>query len=78
MAETATPMMVQYLKLKAEAGDCLLFYRMGDFFEMFLDDARIAAQILDISLTSRGEYQGQPIPMCGVPIRCGLPSSPRC
>ena len=68
MAETATPMMVQYLKLKAEAGDCLLFYRMGDFFEMFLDDARIAAQILDISLTSRGEYQGQPIPMCGVPV----------
>ena len=68
MSETATPMMAQYLSLKAEAGDCLLFYRMGDFFEMFLDDARIASQILDISLTSRGEHQGQPIPMCGVPV----------
>ncbi|MFO1255294.1 MAG: DNA mismatch repair protein MutS [Sphingomonadaceae bacterium] len=62
-----TPMMAQYLALKAEAGDCLLFYRMGDFFELFFDDARRAAQILDIALTSRGEHQGAPIPMCGVP-----------
>jgi len=68
MHGTATPMMAQYLALKAEAGDCLLFYRMGDFFELFFDDARSAAQILDIALTSRGEHQGQPIPMCGVPV----------
>ncbi|MBA3053771.1 MAG: DNA mismatch repair protein MutS [Sphingomonadales bacterium] len=61
-------MMVQYLALKAEAGDCLLFYRMGDFFELFFDDARIAAQVLDIALTSRGEHLGEPIPMCGVPV----------
>ena len=63
-----TPMMVQYLALKAKAGDCLLFYRMGDFFELFFDDAKAAAQILDIALTSRGEHGGQPIPMCGVPV----------
>ena len=63
-----TPMMAQYLALKAQAGDCLLFYRMGDFFELFFDDARIAAQVLDIALTSRGEHGGEPIPMCGVPV----------
>ncbi|OYW46190.1 MAG: DNA mismatch repair protein MutS [Sphingomonadales bacterium 32-68-7] len=61
-------MMAQYLALKREAGDCLLFYRMGDFFELFFDDARQAAQILDIALTSRGEHDGAPIPMCGVPV----------
>ena len=61
-------MMAQYLSLKAEAGDCMLFYRMGDFFELFFDDARRAAQVLDIALTSRGEHAGQPIPMCGVPV----------
>ncbi len=65
---TPTPMMVQYLALKAKAGDCLLFYRMGDFFELFFDDARIAAATLDIALTSRGEHDGRPIPMCGVPV----------
>ena len=64
----ASPMMVQYLALKQEAGDCLLFYRMGDFFELFFDDARHAAQVLDIALTSRGEHMGLPIPMCGVPV----------
>src|SRR5690606_36327138 len=48
--------------------DCLLFYRMGDFFELFFEDARRAAQILDIALTSRGEHDGQPVPMCGVPV----------
>jgi DNA mismatch repair protein MutS len=63
-----TPMMVQYLGLKAKAGDCLLFYRMGDFFELFFDDARAAAATLDIALTSRGEHDGRPIPMCGVPV----------
>jgi DNA mismatch repair protein MutS len=63
-----TPMMAQYLALKAEATDCLLFYRMGDFFELFFDDAKAAAQCLDIALTARGEHEGAPIPMCGVPI----------
>ena len=67
MPESPTPMMVQYLALKEEAGDCLLFYRMGDFFELFFEDARQAAQILDIALTSRGEHLGQTVPMCGVP-----------
>ena len=64
----STPMMAQYLALKAEAADCLLFYRMGDFFELFFDDARVAAQVLDIALTSRGEHEGEKIPMCGVPV----------
>jgi DNA mismatch repair protein MutS len=68
MSGTATPMMAQYLALKAQAEDCLLFYRMGDFFELFFDDARTAAQVLDIALTSRGEHAGAPIPMCGVPV----------
>ena len=63
-----TPMMAQYLALKAEAGDCLLFYRMGDFFELFFDDARIASGVLDIALTARGEHDGAKIPMCGVPV----------
>lgn len=61
-------MMAQYLALKAQADGCLLFYRMGDFFELFFEDAKIAAQVLDIALTSRGEHGGAPIPMCGVPV----------
>jgi DNA mismatch repair protein MutS len=68
MADSPTPMMAQYFALKEQAGDCLLFYRMGDFFELFLDDAREAAQVLDIALTSRGEHMGEPVPMCGVPV----------
>ncbi len=63
-----TPMMAQYLALKDKAEGCLLFYRMGDFFELFFEDARQAAQILDIALTTRGEHQGSAIPMCGVPV----------
>ncbi len=61
-------MMAQYLALRAEAGDALLFYRMGDFFELFFEDAKTAAAILDIALTTRGEHGGQAIPMCGVPV----------
>ena len=68
MASAQTPMMAQYLRLKAEAGDCLLFYRMGDFFELFFDDAKAAAAALDIALTARGEHDGQKVPMCGVPV----------
>ena len=67
-ASAQTPMMAQYMELKAQAADCLLFYRMGDFFEMFFDDAKAAAATLDIALTSRGEHDGVPIPMCGVPV----------
>ncbi len=61
-------MMAQYRRLKDEAGDALLFYRMGDFFELFFDDAKAAAQCLDIALTKRGTADGEPIPMCGVPV----------
>ncbi|MBX9661830.1 DNA mismatch repair protein MutS [Novosphingobium sp.] len=61
-------MMAQYLALKQQAEGCLLFYRMGDFFELFFEDAKIAASVLDIALTSRGEHGGAPIPMCGVPV----------
>jgi DNA mismatch repair protein MutS len=62
-----TPMMQQYLGLKAQHPDILLFYRMGDFYELFFDDARKASELLDISLTKRGQSAGQPIPMAGVP-----------
>ena len=58
-----TPMMQQYLKLKAENPDILLFYRMGDFYELFYDDAKKAAALLDISLTKRGQSAGNPIPV---------------
>src|SRR3954464_814899 len=68
MNSAPTPMMAQYLALKAEASDCLLFYRMGDFFELFFDDAKAASACLDIALTKRGEDSGEPIPMCGVPV----------
>ena len=67
-ADAPTPMMAQYRRLKEEAGEALLFYRMGDFFELFFDDAKVAAACLDIALTKRGEDAGQPIPMCGVPV----------
>jgi DNA mismatch repair protein MutS len=63
-----TPMMAQYLEIKAVNPDCLLFYRMGDFYEMFFEDAEIASQALGIVLTKRGKHLGDDIPMCGVPI----------
>jgi DNA mismatch repair protein MutS len=62
-----SPMMRQYLALKAEHPDKLLFYRMGDFYELFYDDAERAARLLDITLTARGQSAGSPIPMAGVP-----------
>ncbi len=65
--EKHTPMMQQYLRIKAEHPDMLLFYRMGDFYELFFDDAEKAAQLLDITLTTRGATAGQPIKMAGVP-----------
>ncbi len=68
MSEAATPMLAQYLSLKAKAGDALLFYRMGDFYELFFADAAVAAAALGIALTRRGKYQGEDVPMCGVPV----------
>ena len=62
-----TPMMAQYLRLKAQHADMLLFYRMGDFYELFFDDAEKAARLLDITLTARGQSAGKPIPMAGIP-----------
>src|SRR5277367_6560875 len=63
-----TPMMQQYLRIKAQNPEVLLFYRMGDFYELFFDDARRAAALLNITLTARGQSAGQPIPMAGVPF----------
>jgi DNA mismatch repair protein MutS len=63
-----TPMMAQYLRIKAEFPDTLVFYRMGDFYELFYDDARKANRLLDITLTTRGASAGEPIPMAGVPV----------
>ena len=65
---TPTPMMAQYLEIKQQHADALLFYRMGDFYEMFFDDAVAAAEALDIALTKRGQHDGRDIPMCGVPV----------
>ena len=62
-----TPMMAQYLEIKAQYPDALLFYRMGDFYELFFDDAVAASEALDIALTKRGKHDGDDIPMCGVP-----------
>ncbi|MEL6664357.1 MAG: DNA mismatch repair protein MutS, partial [Pseudomonadota bacterium] len=59
--------MAQYLSIKARHQDALLFFRMGDFYELFFEDAKVAAGILDITLTARGEHNGEPIPMAGVP-----------
>jgi DNA mismatch repair protein MutS len=67
-SQTHTPMMQQYLSLKAEHPNDLVFYRMGDFYELFFDDAKKASELLDVTLTARGKTNGNPIPMCGVPF----------
>lgn len=64
----ATPMMEQYIEIKSANADSLLFYRMGDFYELFFQDAEIASRTLGITLTKRGKHQGEDIPMCGVPV----------
>ncbi len=66
--DAVTPMMAQYLEIKGQVPGALLFYRMGDFYEMFFDDAVAAAEALDIALTKRGFHLGEPIAMCGVPV----------
>jgi DNA mismatch repair protein MutS len=68
LASIATPMMAQYLEIKSANADCLLFYRMGDFYELFFEDASIASRALGIALTKRGKHLGEDIPMCGVPV----------
>src|SRR5688572_2917181 len=68
LADGHTPMMAQYHEVKSRHPDCLLFYRMGDFYELFFDDALLAAECLDITLTKRGKDQENAIPMCGVPF----------
>ena len=67
-AAGATPMMEQYIEIKAANPDSLLFYRMGDFYELFFGDAEVASRALGIALTKRGKHQGEDIPMCGVPV----------
>src|SRR6516165_1579167 len=67
-AGRATPVMEQYIEIKAANPDCLLFYRMGDFYELFFEDAEVAARTLGIVLTKRGKHLGRDIPMCGVPV----------
>src|SRR5262249_32157464 len=64
----STPMMEQYIEIKAAHPDCLLFYRMGDFYELFFADAEVASRALGIVLTKRGRHLGRDIPMCGVPV----------
>src|SRR4030081_728126 len=64
----ATPVMEQYIEIKAANPDCLLFYRMGDFYELFFEDAEVASRALGIVLTKRGKHAGADIPMCGVPV----------
>ena len=66
--QRVTPLMEQYVEIKAANPDCLLFYRMGDFYELFFGDAEVASRALGIVLTKRGKHRGQDIPMCGVPI----------
>src|SRR3954465_7015291 len=63
-----TPVMEQYIEIKAANPDCLLFYRMGDFYELFFEDAEVASRALGIVLTKRGKHLGRDIPMCGVPV----------
>ncbi|MFH1026575.1 MAG: DNA mismatch repair protein MutS, partial [Pseudomonadota bacterium] len=72
MAEQ-TPMMRQYLEIKSGYPDAILFFRMGDFYEMFLDDALVASRLLDIALTSRNKGSGDEIPFCGIPFHSAAP-----
>ena len=68
MTSAHTPMMQQYLRIKSDYPDTLLFYRMGDFYELFYEDAKRGSKLLDLSLTHRGQSAGQPIPMAGIPV----------
>jgi DNA mismatch repair protein MutS len=76
-AAAASPMLAQWQAVKASYPDCLLFYRMGDFYELFFDDAVAAAAALDIALTKRGQHEGEPVPMAGVPVHAAEQYLPR-
>ena len=67
-SDAPTPMIAQYIEIKAANPDCLLFYRMGDFYELFFEDSVVASRALGIMLTKRGKHRGEDIPMCGVPV----------
>src|ERR1051326_7955159 len=71
-ASEASPAMAQYLEIKRQHPDCLVFYRMGDFYEMFFEDAQRAAAALDIALTKRGRHEGDAFPMGGVPVHAAM------
>src|SRR4051812_20282679 len=73
MLSQHTPMMQQYLKIKAKHQDKLLFYRMGDFYELFYEDAQRIAKLLDLTLTKRGQSAGEAIPMAGIPFHAAEP-----
>src|SRR5690348_4780558 len=68
-----SPAMQQYLEFKSEHEDALLFFRMGDFYELFFEDAKVAAELLDLTLTSRNRNDPNPIPMCGIPYHALRP-----
>ena len=68
MQETTTPLMKQYWEIKQKFPDTVVFFQVGDFYELFFDDAKTAAAFLGITLTQRGKSNGEPIPLCGVPI----------
>ena len=70
---TTTPMMRQYLEIKAQYPDAILFFRLGDFYEMFMDDAVTASRILDITLTSRNKGAAEEVPLCGIPYHSCQP-----
>ena len=71
-SEPKTPMMQQYVQIKKDYPDTLLFYRLGDFYEMFYEDAKLASSLLNITLTARGQSGSDPVPMCGVPVHSYL------
>ena len=71
LANKLTPLLRQYLSIKEQYKDCLIFFRLGDFYELFFEDAEIAARVLGITLTKRGQVEGEDIPMCGVPHHQG-------
>ena len=73
MSNAVTPFMAQYLEIKSRNPDTMLFFRMGDFYELFFEDAELAADVLDITLTKRGQHNGDPIPMAGVPHHSAEP-----
>src|SRR3989338_4980019 len=68
-----TPMLRQYLSIKGQYPDSILFFRLGDFYEMFFEDAQVASKILDIALTSRNKGESEPVPLCGVPYHACQP-----